>query len=41
MVRIILELVGLQNVMAKQLGCNNALNNARATFMALESLKSA
>jgi|TARA_B110000902_G_scaffold256065_1_gene322302 small subunit ribosomal protein S5 len=40
-VRIILELVGLQNVMAKQLGCNNALNNARATFMALESLKSA
>jgi len=38
-VRIILELVGLKNVMAKQLGCNNLLNNARATIAALESLK--
>jgi small subunit ribosomal protein S5 len=38
-VRIILELVGLQNVMAKQLGCNNLLNNARATIAALESIK--
>jgi small subunit ribosomal protein S5 len=37
--RIILELVGLKNVMAKQLGCNNLLNNARATIAALESLK--
>jgi small subunit ribosomal protein S5 len=39
--RIILELVGLQNVMAKQLGCNNLLTNARATITALESLKRA
>lgn len=38
-VRTILELVGLQNAMAKQLGCNNLLNNARATISALESIK--
>jgi len=38
-VRTILELVGLKNVMAKQLGCNNLLNNARATINALESIK--
>ena len=37
--RIILESVGLKNVKAKQLGCNNLLNNARATITALESLK--
>ena len=38
-VRTVLELAGLQNVMAKQLGCNNLLNNARATINALESIK--
>jgi small subunit ribosomal protein S5 len=38
-VRTILELVGLKNVMAKQLGCNNLLNNANATIQALESIK--
>lgn len=38
-VRIILELAGLKNVMAKQLGCNNLLNNARASIAALQSIK--
>ena len=37
--RILLELVGLKNVMAKQLGCNNLLTNARATIAALNSIK--
>jgi len=38
-IRMVLELAGIQNILAKQLGGNNALNNARATIVALESLK--
>jgi small subunit ribosomal protein S5 len=37
-VRIVLEVAGVKNVIAKQLGSNNLLNNARATICALESL---
>lgn len=40
-IRIVLELVGIQNILAKQLGGNNLLNNARATILALKSLKTA
>lgn len=40
-IRIVLELVGIQNILAKQLGGNNLLNNARATIVALKSLKTA
>ena len=38
-VRIILEVIGIQNIIAKQLGSNNLLNNARATIMALTNLR--
>lgn len=38
-IRTILELVGIKNILAKQLGSNNLLNNARATIVALQSLK--
>nr|YP_002327517.1 ribosomal protein S5 [Vaucheria litorea]ACF70934.1 ribosomal protein S5 [Vaucheria litorea] len=38
-IRIVLELVGVQNILAKQLGGNNLLNNARATIAALKGLK--
>lgn len=38
-IRMVLELVGIQNILAKQLGGNNLLNNARATILALKSLK--
>jgi len=38
-VRTILELSGIQNISAKQLGCNNLLNNARAAICALNSIK--
>jgi small subunit ribosomal protein S5 len=38
-VRTVLELAGLQNISAKQLGCDNLLNNARATICALDSIK--
>jgi small subunit ribosomal protein S5 len=38
-VRTVLELAGLQNISAKQLGCDNLLNNARATISALDSIK--
>ena len=38
-VRILLEAAGVQNIMAKQLGSNNLLNNARATVCALKALK--
>ena len=39
-VRTVLELAGVQNILAKQLGSNNPLNNARAAISALESLRS-
>ena len=38
-VRTVLELSGIQNISAKQLGCDNLLNNARATVVALKSIK--
>jgi small subunit ribosomal protein S5 len=37
-VRIILEVAGVKNVIAKQLGANNLLNNARASISALQNL---
>lgn len=37
-VRIVLEVAGVKNVIAKQLGSNNLLNNARASINALENL---
>lgn len=40
-IRIVLELAGIQNVLAKQLGGKNLLNNARATIVALNLLKTA
>jgi small subunit ribosomal protein S5 len=36
--RIVLEVAGVKNVIAKQLGSNNLLNNARACICALEKL---
>jgi small subunit ribosomal protein S5 len=38
-VRTVLELSGIQNISAKQLGCDNLLNNARATMCALKSIQ--
>lgn len=37
-VRSVLEVAGVKNVIAKQLGSNNLLNNARATVCALNNL---
>lgn len=37
-VRIVLEVAGVKNVIAKQLGSNNLLNNARAAVSALDQL---
>lgn len=37
-VRIVLEVAGVKNVIAKQLGSNNLLNNARASVCALDNL---
>nr|YP_009122098.1 30S ribosomal protein S5 [Choreocolax polysiphoniae]AJH65856.1 30S ribosomal protein S5 [Choreocolax polysiphoniae] len=37
--RIILELVGIKNILAKQLGSNNILNNARAVINTLQNLR--
>jgi len=39
-VRTVLELAGVKNILAKQLGSNNPLNNARAAIDALEALRS-
>ncbi|NES70388.1 MAG: 30S ribosomal protein S5, partial [Okeania sp. SIO2D1] len=33
------ELAGVQNILAKQLGSNNPLNNARAAVNALSALR--
>lgn len=38
-VRTVLELAGVKNVLAKQLGSSNPLNNARATVDALATLR--
>jgi small subunit ribosomal protein S5 len=38
-VRTVLELAGVRNVLAKQLGSSNPLNNARAALDALSSLR--
>lgn len=38
-VRTVLELSGVRNVLAKQLGSDNPLNNARAALDALDSLR--
>jgi small subunit ribosomal protein S5 len=38
-VRTVLELAGVKNVLAKQLGSSNPLNNARATLDALSNLR--
>ena len=37
-VRTVLEVAGVKNVIAKQLGSNNLLNNARAAVCALDNL---
>ena len=37
-IRTVLEVAGIKNVIAKQLGSNNLLNNARASINALNSL---
>lgn len=38
-VRAVLEMAGVRDVVAKSLGSNNPLNQVRATFKALESLR--
>jgi small subunit ribosomal protein S5 len=38
-VRTVLELAGVKNVLAKQLGSDNPLNNARAAVNALDLLR--
>jgi small subunit ribosomal protein S5 len=37
-VRTVLELAGIKNILAKQFGSNNILNNAKATIVALTAL---
>jgi len=37
-VRTVLELAGIKNILAKQFGSNNILNNAKATILALTTL---
>jgi small subunit ribosomal protein S5 len=38
-VRTVLELAGVRNILAKQLGADNPLNNARAAVNALATLR--
>lgn len=38
-IRTVLEVAGIRNVLAKQLGSNNLLNNAKATVNGLNKLK--
>lgn len=38
-VRAVLELAGVQNALGKQLGSDNALNNARATIVAFQQMR--
>ncbi|KAJ8761103.1 hypothetical protein K2173_000782 [Erythroxylum novogranatense] len=38
-VRIVLEMAGVENALGKQLGSNNALNNARATVAAVSRMR--
>lgn len=37
-IRIVLEVAGIKNIIAKQLGSNNLLNNARASICGLKQL---
>lgn len=37
-VRSVIELSGIKNIVSKSLGSNNALNNAMATYLALQQL---
>jgi small subunit ribosomal protein S5 len=37
-IRTVLELAGIKNILAKQFGANNILNNAKATILALTAL---
>ena len=39
-IRTVLELAGVKNILAKQLGSNNLLNNARETINGLSNLRS-
>jgi small subunit ribosomal protein S5 len=39
-IRTVLELAGIKNILSKQLGSNNLLNNARATINGLQTLQS-
>lgn len=39
-IRTVLELAGIKNILSKQLGSNNLLNNARATINGLSALRS-
>jgi small subunit ribosomal protein S5 len=39
-IRTVLELAGIKNILSKQLGSNNLLNNARATINGLSTLRS-
>lgn len=38
-IRMVLELAGVPNAVSKIIGCNNKINNARATFAALKLMK--